>query len=95
MELKELVATSNPVDIALIKSLLDSEGIPYLAPGEHFHLVRPLIEPVRFLVAERDLDRAKLLIENIRLSFADFSDGEGLQNEDTLRRSIESPEYRT
>lgn len=86
MELKELVATSNPVDIALIKSLLDSEGIPYLAQGEHFHLVRPLIEPVRFLVAERDLDRAKLLIESIRLSFgsfADFSDGEGLQNEDT------------
>jgi len=85
MELKELVATSNPVDIALIKSLLDSEDIPCLAQGEHFHLVRPLIEPVLFLVAEGDLDRAKLLLENIRLSFgsfADFSDGEGLQNED-------------
>ena len=79
MELKELVATSSLADIALIKSLFDSEGISYLAQGEHFHLVRPLIEPVRFLVAERDLDRAKLLIGSIRLSFgsfADFSDGE-------------------
>ncbi|MFC2106403.1 DUF2007 domain-containing protein, partial [Candidatus Bipolaricaulota bacterium] len=65
MELKELVATSNLADIALIKSLLDSEGIPYLAQGEHFNLVRPLVEPVRFLVAEEDLDRAKPLIESI------------------------------
>jgi len=80
MELKELVATSNLADIALIKSLLDSEGIPYLAQGEHFNLVRPLVEPVRFLVAEEDLDRAKPLIESIHLSFgpfADFGDGTG------------------
>jgi hypothetical protein len=67
--LKELVSTSNLADIALIKSLLDSEAIFYLAQGENFHLLRPLIEPVRFLVSEADLDRAKPLIESIRLSY--------------------------
>jgi hypothetical protein len=85
MEMKELVVTYNLADIALIKSLLDSEGIPYLAHGENFHSIRPLVEPVRFLVAEGDLNRARPLIESLRLSFgpfADFSDGEGLQNED-------------
>ncbi len=84
MQLVDLVSTSNLADIALIKSLLDSEGIPYLAQGEHFHSVRPLIEPVRFLVAEEDLDRARPLIESIRLSFVSFAnlgDREGLQSE--------------
>jgi hypothetical protein len=69
MALKELVETFNPVDVALIKSLLDSEGIPYLAHGENFNLVRPLVEPVRFLVPEEDLDRARPLIESIHLAY--------------------------
>ena len=73
MELKELVVTSNFADIALIKSLLGSESIPFLAHGENFHLVRPLVEPVRFLVAEGDLDRARPLIESLRLSFGPFA----------------------
>jgi len=86
MKLKELVSTFNLADIAVIKSLLDAEGIAYLAQGEQFHLVRPLVEPVRFLVAEGDLDRALPLIESIRLSygsFANFNDREGLQHEET------------
>ena len=85
MKLVELVSTSNLADIAFIKSLLDGEHIPYLAQGENFHLVRPLIEPVRFLVAEGDLERARPLIESSHLSFgsfADFHDGKGLQNEE-------------
>ena len=86
MKLKELVSTFNLADIAVIKSLLDAEGIPYLAQGEQFHLVRPLVEPVRFLVAESDLDRAKPLIDSIRLSYGSFAhshDGEGFQNEES------------
>jgi len=82
MKLKKLVSTSNFADIAFIKSLLDSEGIPYIAQGEGFHSVRPLIEPVHFLVTEGDLDRAKPLIENSHLTFgpfADLSEEEGLQ----------------
>jgi len=81
MKLVKLVSTSNMADIAFIKSLLDSEDIPYLAHGEGFHSVRPLIEPVRFLVAESDLDRARPLIESSHLSsvpFAHLDDGEKL-----------------
>ncbi len=85
MGLKELVATSNIAEIALIKSLLDSEGISYLAQGEHFHAVRPIIEPVRFLVPQQDLERAKPLIEALDLtygSFADWNDSDGLHNQE-------------
>lgn len=85
MALRELVATSNPAEIALIKSLLDGEGIPYLAQGENFHAVRMLAEPVRFLVPEQHLEDARPLVAELSLSFgsfADFQDGEGTQNRD-------------
>ena len=74
MSLKELVSTSNMADIALIKSLLDAEGIPYIAQGEGFHAVRPLIQPVRFLVPEEEVDRARPLIENLHLSVVPLAD---------------------
>lgn len=70
MELVKLISTSNLADIALIKSLLDSEDITYFAHGENFHLVQPLIEPVQFLVSPEDLERATILIEGLRLSFS-------------------------
>lgn len=85
MKLKELVSTFNLADIAVIRSLLDAEGIAYLAQGEQFHSVRPLVEPVRFLVAEGDLNRALPLIESIRLAYGSLSnlnDREELQHEE-------------
>ena len=77
MKLRELVSTSSMADIAIIKSILEAESIPYIAQGEQFHAVRPLIEPVRFLVNEEDLDRARPLIESLQLSYGPFAtDGE-------------------
>lgn len=73
MKLRELVATFSLGDIALIKSLLDAEGIPFLAHGENFHLMRPWVEPVRFLVPEGDIERARPLIESIHLLFCSLS----------------------
>ena len=68
MELRELVSTFNQEDIALIKSLLESEGINYLAHGDNFNQIRPFIQPVRFMVAEDVLERAQTLIEGISLT---------------------------
>ena len=68
MELRELVSTFNQGDIAIIKSLLESEGIYFLAHGEHFNLIRPFIQPVRFMVSEDELERAQALIEDISLT---------------------------
>lgn len=73
MELRELVSTFNQGDIAMIKSLLESEGIDYLAHGENFNQIRPFIQPVRFMVAEDMLDRARTLIEGISLTRAPIS----------------------
>ena len=69
MSYELLIETSNPADIALIKSLLDSEGILYFVQGEAFSAVRPLVEPVRFMVAEDRLEEAKELIGGLRLAY--------------------------
>jgi len=64
-----LIETSNPADIAMIKSLLDADGIVYFVQGEAFHAVRPMIEPVRFMVAADQLDAARDRIAGLRLSY--------------------------
>ena len=69
MKYELLVETSNPADVALIKSLLESEGILYFVHGEAFSAVRPLVEPVRILVAEDRLEDAKGLIGGLRLAY--------------------------
>jgi hypothetical protein len=69
MDYKLLIETSNPADIALIKSLLDTEDILYFVHGEAFNAVRPMAEPVRFMVAEDRLEDAEELIGRLRLSY--------------------------
>ncbi len=75
MAYKLLMETSNPADIALIRSLLDAEGILFFVQGEGFHAVRPLLQPVRFLVAEDRFDDAEEMIRGLRLSYGPFSSG--------------------
>jgi hypothetical protein len=69
MSYELLVETFNPADIALIKSLLDSEGILYFVQGEAFSAVRPLVEPVRFMVAADRLAEAKELLSGLHLVY--------------------------
>jgi len=76
-----LIETANPADIAMIKSLLDAEGIVYFAQGEAFHAVRPTIEPVRFMVAEDQLEIARELIAGLRLSYGTVTSTSDLNDE--------------
>jgi hypothetical protein len=70
---KLLIETSNPADIALIKSLLDAEDILYFVQGEAFNTVRLLVEPVRFMVAADRLEEAEELIGAFRASYGSAS----------------------
>jgi len=69
MEYRLLIETSNPADIAMIKSLLDSERIVYFVHGEAFSAIRPMVEPARFMVAEDRLEEAERLIKRLLLSY--------------------------
>jgi Putative prokaryotic signal transducing protein len=64
VDIEEVLTTIDPGEIALIKSLLDAEEIPYLAQGEHSHSLQSPI-PVRFLVPKAHVVRAREVLEDL------------------------------
>jgi len=64
----EVMGTYNPADVALIKSILDTEKITYYFNAEHFMYVEPLVEPVRLMVKTDEADKAKELLRDLNLS---------------------------
>ena len=73
MTLEVLIETQNQGDIAVIKSLLDSEGIAYLIQGEEFNVLRPLVGVARVMVAADRLEEARDLISVLDLTLLPFS----------------------
>ena len=67
-EYRELIRTFNQGDIALIKSLLDSESIEYFLQGENFNLVRPLAQAPIFMVKKDQFIQARDLIKDLDVS---------------------------
>ena len=62
VELEEVLSTNNHGEIALVKSLLEAEKIPFVAQGEVFTMRAPI--PVRFLVPREHVVRAReILVE--------------------------------
>lgn len=64
IELVEVLSTADPGLIALVKSVLEAEDIPYLAHGEHFSRMHATI-PVRFLVAKEDVEVAREVLKDL------------------------------
>jgi len=83
VEYQELLFTYNPFDIALLKSLLDAEGINYFFQGEHFSYVRPLAIPVRLMVGKDQISMAAEIIKDLDLTFvaSSLSDKEDTDEE--------------
>ena len=76
IEYEEILATFNPADIAIIKSLLDSEDIDYYFKGEFFNFVEPLIQPARLMVRQDQAQSAHEILSDLRISYwiSDASD---------------------
>jgi hypothetical protein len=67
-----VLSTFNPGDVALIKSIMDSEKLTYFFHGEHFHQVRPLIEPAKLMVRKNQVQRARDILKHLEPSFMPF-----------------------
>ncbi len=67
-----VLQTYNPADIAIIKSLLDGEGITYYFKGDHLAL-RPMGDAARLMVDRQQVDRVKDLIKDLKLSYTEPS----------------------
>ena len=77
----EILATYNPADVVFLKSLLESEGIQYFFKGEHFMYMRPLADPVRLMVRQDQVDEAKELVKDGKLSVSGISLNESSDDE--------------
>jgi hypothetical protein len=64
----EVLRTSNPSDIALIKSILDSEGIIYYFQGEHANNILPPVLPARLKVNKAQKEEAVEILKDLKLS---------------------------
>ena len=68
LSFEEILFSFNPCDIAFIKSLLDAEGITYYFHGEHFNSIRPLALPARLMVIADQVENAKEILKDAKLS---------------------------
>jgi hypothetical protein len=63
VDLKELLTTNDQGEIALFKSILEGENIPFVPQGDHFSTTQAYGMTVRFLVPEAFLEQANKLLE--------------------------------
>ena len=64
---EEVLATYNPTDIAIMKSLLDAQGITYFFHGEHPAHVKPPANPARLMVKKDEAALARDLLERVEI----------------------------
>ncbi len=65
LEFEEILISLNPGDIAMIKSLLDSEGITYYFRGESSY---PFAPPTRLMVQKDRAGEAREILEGLETS---------------------------
>ena len=81
VDFEEILATYNPGDVAVVKSILVNAGIPYFFHGENFMHVRPLIEPARLMVPKDRVAEARSLLKDLKLSFRGINPPRGKDKE--------------
>ena len=64
----KVLETGSQTDVALIKSVLDGEGIRYYLQGEYSMILRG-IEPVCLMVVDADLPRAVEALKGLDLNY--------------------------
>jgi hypothetical protein len=68
-EFEEILFTPNPGDTAVIKSLLDSEGIAYYFRGEFFTSMHPHAQPARLMVRTDQAEEVKEILESLNITY--------------------------
>jgi hypothetical protein len=68
-ESEEILFTPSPGDMAVIKSLLDSEGIVYYFRGEFFSSEYPFAQPARLMVRTDQADEVKEILKSLSITY--------------------------
>jgi hypothetical protein len=64
----KILETDSLSDIALIKSVLDAEGVHYFIQGENAKFLQPM-GPAVLMVAKEDVDKAIKALQELKLNF--------------------------
>jgi hypothetical protein len=68
-----VLSTYNLGDIALIKSILDNEGIEYFLQGENTAYIRGYMDPTILMVREDQVPVVRELLKDFKINFTMFS----------------------
>ena len=67
---EEILRTYNPIDIAMVKSLLDHERIDYFFRDEFFGYAYPWAQPARLMVLREQAFEAREILRELTLSYS-------------------------
>jgi len=70
LDFEPLLETQSVGDLAIIRSILDSEGITYYIQNEHVAQYLYHSVPMRILVYTEEADKARELLKDVKLSSA-------------------------
>jgi hypothetical protein len=68
-EFEEILFTPNSGDMAVIKSLLESDGVVYYFRGEFFSSMHPLAQPARLIVRTDQAQEVKEILETLNITY--------------------------
>jgi hypothetical protein len=68
-----ILSTYNLGDIAVLRSILDGQGIEYFLQGENTAYIRGYMDPAILKVREDQVQTVKELLQNFDLKFTMFS----------------------
>ena len=69
VEFEEILFTPSPGDMALIKSILDSEGIEYHLRGEFFSSAHRFVQPARLMVRTDQAEEVEEILESLNITY--------------------------
>jgi hypothetical protein len=82
IEYVEILSTVNPADIAVMKSILESEGITFYFQGEHFMHMSPCVLPARLMGEEANAEKARDLLQDLDLSIGPVNPAEETEGDE-------------
>ena len=68
-EYVKVLKIGNPSDIAMVKSILDSENITYYLQGEHINYIIPPVLPAILMVRKDQVMKTVEILTDLQLSF--------------------------